>query len=68
MQPKPNKLPEDQRLSLNDNSRQENVPAPMYLKSFTPAKTIKEANAFATNVLEIAQAEYKGCAVEVANE
>ena len=41
---------------------------PSYPKDFTPAKTIAEANAFAMNVLKIPRAEYKGCAVEVANE
>ena len=36
--------------------------------AFVPAKTIKEANAYATDVLGIPRASYKGCDVETANE
>ena len=66
--PKPNKTPENQLLNPSGNERDEAVSAPKYPKGFIPAKTIKEANTFAVNVLKISQAEYKGCALEVANE
>lgn len=36
--------------------------------AFVPAKTIKEANAYAMDVLGIPRASYKGCDVETANE
>ena len=35
---------------------------------FVPAKTIKEANAFAMDVLGIPHADYKGTTIEIANE
>lgn len=35
---------------------------------FVPAKTIKEANEYATNVLGIPHADYKGTTIEIANE
>lgn len=35
---------------------------------FIPAKTIKEANAFAMDVLGIPHADYKGTTIEIANE
>lgn len=35
---------------------------------FTPAKSIKEANEYAQNVLGIPHADYKGTTVEIANE
>ena len=35
---------------------------------FVPAKTIKEANAFAMDILGIPHADYKGTTVEIANE
>lgn len=36
--------------------------------AFTPAKTIKEANTYARDVLGITRADYKGTSIEVANE
>lgn len=38
------------------------------LFTFTPAKTIKEANAYARDVLGIPNVDYKGVSVEIANE
>lgn len=35
---------------------------------FTPAKTIKEANEYARNVLGVTNADYKGTSIEIANE